>query len=133
MRHESIAIICPLQAVADQRYKRSIELESCSMKICHAAIFAVAFELTGSAALAADANHGAELAKRWCATCHVVSDDQKQAVADVPPFAAVARNPDFSPEKLALFLLDPHPKMPNFPLNRVEAADIAAYIASLRK
>jgi len=25
MRRESIAIICPLQAVADQRYKRSIE------------------------------------------------------------------------------------------------------------
>ncbi|MGY4419945.1 mono/diheme cytochrome c family protein [Bradyrhizobium sp. JR6.1] len=39
----------------------------------------------------------------------------------------------FSPEKLAFFLLDPHPKMPNFPLNRAEAADIAAYVASLRK
>jgi len=40
---------------------------------------------------------------------------------------------DFSPEKVAYFLLDPHPKMPNFPLNRTEAADIAAYIGSLRK
>jgi len=34
---------------------------------------------------------------------------------------------------VAYFLLDPHPKMPNFPLNRTEAADIAAYIGSLRK
>jgi mono/diheme cytochrome c family protein len=103
------------------------------MRICHAAIFVVAVGLTGSEVIAADVDHGADLAKRWCATCHVVDSDQRQASADVPPFAAIARKPDFSPEKLAFFLLDPHPKMPNFPLNRTEAADIAAYIASLRK
>jgi mono/diheme cytochrome c family protein len=89
--------------------------------------------LSGSMAMAADADHGAELAKRWCATCHVVDGDQKQASADVPPFAAIARKLDFTPEKVAFFLLDPHPKMPNFPLSRNEAADIAAYIGSLRK
>jgi mono/diheme cytochrome c family protein len=89
--------------------------------------------LSGSAAMAADANHGAELAKRWCATCHLVESSQSQASADVPPFATIARRSDFTPEKVAFFLLDPHPKMPNFPLSRNEAADIAAYIASLRK
>jgi mono/diheme cytochrome c family protein len=89
--------------------------------------------LCGSVAMAADANNGAQLAKRWCATCHLVDSDQKQASADVPPFAAIARKPDFTPEKVAFFLLDPHPKMPNFPLSRSEAADIAAYIGSLRK
>lgn len=89
--------------------------------------------LTLSPAMAADANHGAELAKRWCASCHVVDAGQKQASADVPPFAAIASKPDFSVEKLAFFLLDPHPKMPNFPLSRNEAGDIAAYIGSLRK
>jgi len=47
--------------------------------------------------------------------------------------SAIAAKSDFSPEKVAYFLLDPHPKMPNFPLNRTEAADIAAYIGSLRK
>jgi len=95
------------------------------------ALLAVA-GLYGSAALAADTNHGADLAKRWCASCHMVTSDQKQASADVPPFAAIARKPDFTPEKLAYFLLDPHPKMPNFPLSRSEAIDIAAYIGSLR-
>ncbi len=85
------------------------------------------------AAMAADPDHGADLAKRWCAACHVVAADQKQASADVPPFAAIAAKSDFTPEKLAFFLLDPHPKMPNFPLSRNEAADLAAYIASLRK
>lgn len=88
--------------------------------------------LGASPALAADAEHGADLAKRWCATCHVVANGQAQASADVPSFASVARRPDFSPERLAFFLLDPHPKMPNFPLSRTEASDIAAYIGSLR-
>jgi len=86
-----------------------------------------------SRAVAADADHGAVLAKRWCATCHVVDSDQKQASADVPPFDDIAHRPGFSPEKIASFLLEPHPKMPNFPLSRDEAADIAAYIGALRK
>jgi mono/diheme cytochrome c family protein len=87
----------------------------------------------GAAAQAADANRGADLANRWCAACHLVQGDQKQASADVPSFATIAAKPDFTPEKIAFFLLDPHPKMPNFPLSRNEAADLAAYIGSLRK
>ncbi len=86
-----------------------------------------------SPAMAADPDRGAELAKRWCATCHVVDSGQKQGSADVPPFAAIANKTDFNAEKLAFFLLDPHPKMPNFPLSRNEAGDIAAFIATLRK
>ena len=89
--------------------------------------------LGASPVMAADAGHGADLAKRWCASCHLVESGQKQASADIPSFAAIAAKSDFSPEKVAYFLLDPHPKMPNFPLNRTEAADIAAYIGSLRK
>lgn len=89
--------------------------------------------LSAPGVMAADADHGAQLAKRWCATCHVVDSDQKQANADVPPFAAIARKPNFTPEKVAFFLLDPHPRMPNFSLSRSEAADIAAYLGSLRK
>ncbi|CCE11326.1 Cytochrome c-552 precursor (Cytochrome c552) [Bradyrhizobium sp. STM 3843] len=82
---------------------------------------------------AADADHGADLARRWCASCHLVEGTQKQASADVPTFAQIAQRPDFTAEKVAFFLLDPHPKMPNFPLSRLEAADIAAYIGTLRK
>ena len=94
---------------------------------------AVIVGLTLSPAMGADADHGAELAKRWCASCHVVNSDQKQASADVPPFAALAQRSDFGAEKLAFFLLEPHPKMPNYSLSRNEAGDIAAYIGSLRK
>lgn len=95
-------------------------------------LLAVTSGLGMSSALAADADHGADLAKRWCASCHVVANGQATASADVPSFASVASRPDFSSEKLAFFLLDPHPKMPNFPLSRTEAGDIAAYIGSLR-
>jgi len=96
-------------------------------------IAAVWGSLSASPVLGADPEHGADLARRWCASCHVVASGQTQASADVPSFASVARKPDFSPERLAFFLLDPHPKMPNFPLNRMEAGDIAAYIGSLRR
>jgi mono/diheme cytochrome c family protein len=88
--------------------------------------------LSGSAAMAADPGHGLVLAERRCATCHLVDADQKQASAEVPPFAVSARKQDFTPEKIAFFLLDPHPKMPDFPLSRNEAADLAAYVGSLR-
>jgi hypothetical protein len=40
--------------------------------------------------------------------------------------------PDFDAAKIAAFLLEPHPKMPNMSLSRTEAADLAAYIATLK-
>jgi mono/diheme cytochrome c family protein len=97
-------------------------------------LLAVLATVAASASVhAADADHGADLARRWCASCHLIEGTQKQASADVPSFAQIAQKADFTPEKVAFFLLDPHPKMPSFPLNRLEAADIAAYIGSLRK
>ena len=80
----------------------------------------------------ADPDHGLALAKRWCASCHVVSPEQQRASADVPPFATIARSPDFDARHLAYFLLNPHPKMPELPLSRAAADDIAAYIATLK-
>lgn len=94
---------------------------------------ALAGGIGASTAAAADADRGGDLAKRWCAECHVVASDQKQASADVPPFAVIAKKSDFSLVKITSFLLEPHPKMPKYPLSRDEAADIAAYIGSMRK
>jgi mono/diheme cytochrome c family protein len=79
----------------------------------------------------ADPKNGERLAQRWCAACHLVAADQRQASADVPPFATIARRPGFNVEKLANFLLEPHPKMPPMALSRREATDIAEYIAGL--
>jgi hypothetical protein len=83
---------------------------------------------------AADADNGSRLAHRWCEACHVVTPTQHRAATDqAPPFATIARRPGFSASRVALFLLDPHPKMPDMSLTRYEAADLAAFIASLAR
>jgi len=86
--------------------------------------------LSGSLAMAADANHGSDLTKRGCATCHVVNSEQKQASTGAPPFAVIGSESDFTPERSPSSCSTPHPKMPSFPLSRSEAADLAAYIGS---
>lgn len=80
----------------------------------------------------ADPENGRRLADRWCSACHVVATDQQRASADVPPFSTIARAPGFNAQRLAFFLLEPHPKMPSMSLSRKEAMDIADYIKQLR-
>ena len=82
---------------------------------------------------AADAGNGKRLAERWCTGCHLVSPSQSTATDQVPSFASIAKMPDFSAAKIAFFLLDPHPKMTDMSLSRTEAADLAAYIATLKE
>jgi mono/diheme cytochrome c family protein len=95
-------------------------------------LLTVAVLCAANAAHAADSLNGERLARRWCATCHLVSADQRQANADAPAFAAIARHPAFTPERAVAFLFGTHPQMPDMALSRREADDIAAYIASLR-
>jgi len=83
-------------------------------------------------AFAQDADNGSRLAQRWCASCHIVSSSQSKGSDTTPSFASIAHRADFNVEKLAFFLLDPHPKMPNMSLTRSEAEDLAAYIATQR-
>ncbi|HMF24238.1 MAG TPA: c-type cytochrome [Pseudolabrys sp.] len=80
-------------------------------------------------ASAADARKGETLARRWCASCHIVSSDQQRGTTQSPPFSAIANTPGFNQATLAFFLLAPHPRMPDMNLSRSEASDLAAYIA----
>jgi mono/diheme cytochrome c family protein len=107
-------------------------MKICAMTTCAMLVLA-ATALGSVAASAADPDHGQTLARRWCATCHVVAPNQQRPTGEAPPFAAIAKRPDFDATRLANFLLDPHPKMPNMSLTRTEAADIAAYIAALAR
>ena len=99
------------------------------LRIVVLAIHVVAVGLTP--VMAADADNGQRLAQRWCASCHIVAPDQREASADAPPFASIAKMPDFNAQKVAFFLLEPHPKMPAMALSRRDSEDIAAYIAKL--
>src|SRR5208283_745041 len=67
--------------------------------------------LLSGASLAADAAHGERLAKRWCASCHIVAPDQTLGADSVPTFASVARRLGFNADKTARFLMHPHPTM----------------------
>ena len=84
-------------------------------------------------AVSADPDNGVMLARHWCAACHIVADDQARGTDNVPTFSAIANKPGFEAGALARFLRDPHPKMPDMQISNAESADIAAYIASLRK
>lgn len=101
------------------------------MKRTTAALLSI-FVLTApiAPAAAADAQHGETLAKRWCATCHVVAADQQRGSTTAPAFSEIAKKPGLTAASIALFLLDPHPPMPDMNLTRNEARDLAAYIKS---
>jgi mono/diheme cytochrome c family protein len=103
------------------------------MYACIQRCLIAAMTTLATSAFAADPSNGERLAHRWCETCHVVSPAQLGATTDqAPPFATIARRPDFEGGKIAMFLLDPHPKMPDINLSRSEAADLAAYIGTLK-
>ncbi len=96
-----------------------------------AALLSSLFTMTlANAAAAADTANGEKLAKRWCAACHVVASDQRQGNTQAAPFSAIAKEPGIDAAKIALYLLLPHPKMPDMNMSRAEAADLAAYIAA---
>ena len=88
--------------------------------------------ILATSASAADAQKGETLAKRWCSTCHVVAADQQVGTTQSPAFSTIARKSDLTEATLALFLLSPHPRMPDMNLSRSEAADLAAYIRTQR-
>jgi mono/diheme cytochrome c family protein len=98
-------------------------------------LFAALLSFTVLAAPAAswaagDAAQGGRLAERWCAACHVVAPGQQHGNAQVPPFSEIAKRPHVDAALVALYLLLPHPKMPDMNLSRSEAANLAAYIKS---
>jgi mono/diheme cytochrome c family protein len=106
---------------------------SSSIRLIQVAALALAVISLPQRGQAADPDNGSRLAHRWCEACHVVTPTQTRASTDLaPPFASIAKRPDFDAAKIALFLLDPHPKMPDMALTRNEAGDLAAFIGTLK-
>lgn len=87
-----------------------------------------------SQASAQSPERGAELAKRWCANCHVVERSPAAASADgLPSFPALANAPGQSADHLRAAMIPQHSRMPDFALGKQQQDDLAAYILSLRK
>ena len=74
---------------------------------------------------------GKEVAKRWCAACHLVSTDQTNASSDVPPFAEIKKKHDGKMKFLEAFLTQSHPRMPDMNLSYREIQNLIAYFESL--
>jgi len=82
-----------------------------------------------AAANEGDVWRGGELAKRWCATCHVVdAQGTGTAVDTAPPFPSMAAS---SGDALRGAITGPHIQMPQLDIGRREVDDLIAYIRSL--
>jgi mono/diheme cytochrome c family protein len=83
-------------------------------------------------AVLADAQKGAQLARQWCANCHVIGGNPVAAVPQGPPsFPAIARS-GMAADQLRVFLSHPHGAMPDLALTRAEIDDLIGYIETLR-
>lgn len=78
-----------------------------------------------------DAAAGKDLATQWCASCHLVGDSSTTTDGG-RPFAALAKDPNATPDRLFVFLTQPHGGMRELSLSRQEIDDLIAYIESLK-
>ena len=86
--------------------------------------------LASDAFCGGDADAGKRLAQLRCAPYHIVVPNQRNEVANAPPFEVIARKFADNADLLVANLMGPHAKM-NFGLPRTEAIDVAEYIRSL--
>jgi cytochrome c len=76
---------------------------------------------------------GHKIAQQYCAECHVIAPNGKRGWTDAPAFDAIANQRGTTPQSLITFIERPHMHMVNTGRPTEEAADIAAYILTLRK
>lgn len=81
-----------------------------------------------------DPETGRAFALEACSVCHLVAPGQRTPprIARAVSFRAIANTEGMNGMKLQTILSTPHPVMPNLILSPEEAADVIAYILSLR-
>lgn len=83
------------------------------------------------ASFAQNAEHGRRLSERWCSECHAVGSASDK-IHRAPSFASIAAKDAIDLDMIASFLLLPHATMPNPPLSRKDARDIAQFIIDMK-
>jgi mono/diheme cytochrome c family protein len=88
--------------------------------------------ISATVAFAQNIENGRRLSERWCSQCHAIGPapakfDRAQS------FASIAAKDKITTEMIASFLRLPHATMPNVPLSRKDAQDIAAFIMDIKK
>jgi mono/diheme cytochrome c family protein len=79
---------------------------------------------------AADPERGRELAKRWCAACHVIGPGTTGGDAG-PAFETIASRDWLTEGNVKNAIAFPHPPMPDLELSAPEYEDLGSYIMSL--
>jgi mono/diheme cytochrome c family protein len=94
----------------------------------------VALTLLGGsgAVFAQDVENGRRLSERWCSECHAIGPAPGKS-SKALSFASIAARETVTSEMIASFLRLPHATMPNLPLTRNDAQDIAAFIMEMKK
>lgn len=83
-------------------------------------------------AASADLARGTQLARQWCANCHVIGNNPTGAIPQGPPsFPAIAHS-GMTADDLRAFLSHPHGAMPDLALTRTEIDDLIGYIETQR-
>jgi len=75
---------------------------------------------------------GHRLAEAYCSQCHVVVKNGPAGWTDAPSFSAIADRPTTTAAWLEEIIRKPHMHMLFVPRSRSDAADLAAYILSLK-
>jgi mono/diheme cytochrome c family protein len=101
------------------------------------ALLTIAMALPAAAqappAEAGDPLAGREVARTWCANCHVVEENPARATADsVPTFPSIADRRTTTADGLRAFLTTQHGRMPNLALSRGDIENTIAYILTLK-
>lgn len=104
------------------------------------AMLAVALATQASAQAPAeegDPAKGREIARTWCAACHVVEDNPARGADTAATFATIAGRAGVTADGLRAFLSAQHSggsqgRMPNLSLSRNDVDNVVAYLLSLR-
>jgi mono/diheme cytochrome c family protein len=84
------------------------------------------------ATLAQDVENGRRVSERWCSECHAIGHAPVKPGRTIS-FEAIAARQDITSDMISSFLLMPHATMPNMPLSRKDAKDIAGFIMEMKK
>lgn len=102
-----------------------------------AALVVILSATHGASALAqelADPEAGRDFARRVCAECHAVGEEDLESPnAAAPPFTVIANTPGMTAAALRFVLSNPHREMPDLVLDGERLRDVVAYLLTLRR
>ena len=98
------------------------------------AISLVCADLPAAAQAGEDLIAGRRVAEQICAECHAIHDYETSSPdIGAPTFKQIANDPGKSAQSVAGWLRSSHPAMQNVMLGPADAANVVAYLLSLRQ